>query len=251
MTKSENTKIIVAAHKPYKMPEDKIYLPLHVGAALHQSFDFQDDNTGDNISSKNPYYCELTGLYWAWKNLDCEYAGLVHYRRHFSVKKFIPHSEEKKFNCVLNSKELDKLLDKTDVILPKKRNYFIENIYDHYKHTLYVEPLDIAGEIIKEKYPEYYKAFENQKKTTKMHAFNMFIMKKSVLNKYCTWLFDILGEVEKRVDSSQYSDFHKRFYGRLSELLLDVWIYTNNIQFKEIKVIDMQHVNWIKKGFSF
>lgn len=33
------------------------------------------DNTGDNISLRNPNYCELTGLYWAWKNLKCDYIG--------------------------------------------------------------------------------------------------------------------------------------------------------------------------------
>ena len=76
-------------------------------------------------------------------------------------------------------------------------------------------------------------------------------MKKDLLNKYCEWLFDILFELEKKVDNSKYDAFHARFYGRVSELLLDVWISTNNLKYEEIKVIDMQNVNWLKKGTAF
>ena len=85
-------KILVASHKEYRMPDDSIYLPLHVGAEGKVDADGQPldlgwtkDNTGDNISRLNPGFCELTGLYWAWKNLKADYIGLVHYRRHFSA----------------------------------------------------------------------------------------------------------------------------------------------------------------------
>ena len=78
-------KVIVTTHKEYWMPTDELYVPLQVGAEGKEDLGFTPDNTGDNISAKNPYYCELTGLYWAWKNLDCEYLGLAHYRRHFTV----------------------------------------------------------------------------------------------------------------------------------------------------------------------
>ena len=57
--------------------------------------------------------------------------------------------------------------------------------------------------------------------------FNMFICNKDLMSKYCEWLFDILFELEKRVDASQYDSFHARFFGRVSELLLDVYINTN------------------------
>lgn len=244
-------KIIVASHKKYRMPNDKIYLPLHVGAEGKNDFGFEKDNSGENISSKNPFFCELTGLYWAWKNLNDDYIGLAHYRRHFTKKTFIPKSENKKFEIILNEEELKKELEKNDIILAKKRNYYIESIYSHYKHTMHIETLDKTGEIIKEKYPEYYKEFENLKHTTKMHAFNMFIMKKDKLNEYCEWLFDILFELENRIDSKNYSDFHARFFGRVSERLLDVWLKTKKYSYKEIKVMDMQNINWFNKIFSF
>ena len=135
--------------------------------------------------------------------------------------------------------------------MPKKRNYYIENLYDHYKHTMYVEPLDITGEIIAEKYPEYSKEFEKLKTRRSAHMFNMCIMKREILEEYCNWLFDILFELEKQIDESKYSDFHKRFYGRISELLLDVYINTNNIDYKEVSVIDIEGTNWLKKGSAF
>ena len=81
--------------------------------------------------------------------------------------------------------------------------------------------------------------------------FNMFIMKKEILDSYCEWLFDILFELEKRIDFTKYDIFHSRFFGRVSELLLDVWINTNNLKYEEVRVIDIEKVNWIKKGFSF
>ena len=78
--------VVVATHKPYAMPADPLYLPLHVGAEGKESIGFAGDNTGDHISAKNPQFCELTGLYWAWKNVDADYIGLAHYRRHFRGK---------------------------------------------------------------------------------------------------------------------------------------------------------------------
>ena len=247
----DTIKIIVATHKKYKMPEDKMYLPVQVGAENKERLGYQTDNDGENISSKNPYFCELTGLYWAWKNLDADYIGLSHYRRHFSVKKHIEKETDKKFESVLKEKELRDILRNTDVILPKKRNYYIENLYSHYEHTMYIEPLDETRKIIEEKYPEYLGEFDKLHKRTSAHMFNMFIMKKEILNDYCTWLFDILFELEKRIDVKQYDAFHARFFGRVSELLLDVWINKNNIKYQEVKVIDMENVNWVKKGFAF
>lgn len=248
----KNIKVIVATHKEYQMPEEKMYIPVQVGAEGKEKIEgYQPDNVGENISNKNPYFCELTGLYWAWKNMDSDYIGLVHYRRYFTESRKIPKNENLKFSILLNNEEIEKILESTDVILPKKRKYYIENLYDHYKHTMYIEPLDETRKIINEKYQGYLDEFDKLNIRTSAHMFNMFIMKKEILNDYCNWLFDILFELEKRVDVSQYDTFHARFFGRVSELLLDVWINKNNIQYKEVKVVDMQNVNWFKKGLSF
>ena len=110
-------KILVATHKKCELPTDYIYLPIQVGKALHPDLDLdiQPDNTGDNISVKNPYYSELTAIYWAWKNLDADYVGLAHYRRHFSTQK-----GKDKFDCILHAYECQQLCSQYDLILPKR-----------------------------------------------------------------------------------------------------------------------------------
>ena len=113
-----NIKILVATHKTYWMPEDEIYLPIQVGCAINSNdLGYARDDSGDNISSKNKNYCELTGLYWAWKNLDADYIGLAHYRRHFTLRK---------------GTNKQSLPIKSDVILHRKRYYYIENTYYQY-----------------------------------------------------------------------------------------------------------------------
>ena len=154
------TKIIIATHKKYGMPKDDIYLPLHVGREGKEDLGYTGDHTGDNISLKNPSFCELTGLYWAWKNLDADYVGLAHYRRHFTLKS---KSQQKKLglmDSVLTGEELAPLLKQYDILVPEKRNYYIETLYSHYEHTHYKEHLDITREIIAEMYPDYLADFD-------------------------------------------------------------------------------------------
>ena len=235
-------KIIVAAHKQYAMPQDSIYLPVQVGSACTDiSLGYQRDDDGENISSKNPNFCELTGIYWAWKNLKADYVGLVHYRRLFGKSK----------ENVMTRSDIETLLSTNEVVLPSKRNYYIETLYSHYAHTMHVEPLDITGEIIREKYPKYYPEFERLNKRTSAHMFNMFVMRRDKFDNYCEWLFDILFELETRVDTKDLDAFHARFFGRVSELLLDVWVNTNKIDYVEHPVFFTEKVNWFKKGFAF
>ena len=111
-------KILVATHKQYWMPEDKIYLPIHVGRVEKADLGYLGDDTGDNISAKNANYCELTGLYWAWKNLKCDYIGLCHYRRYFAHAVSGSDMEKKKL-AILQRTDYEKLLKQYDVIVTK------------------------------------------------------------------------------------------------------------------------------------
>lgn len=251
-------KIIIATHKKYQMPVDDIYLPLHVGAEGKNDVEGNDlgylkDNTGDNISKLNSSFCELTGLYWAWKNLDDDYIGLAHYRRHFSIKK-----SKDPFARVLTYKQLQPYLGKVKVFTPNKRKYYIENLYSHYEHTHYSNQLDETRKIIGEKYPEYLDNYDEIIKHTYGYMFNMMIMEREKLDNYCSWLFDILFDLSKRIDMQELSEFQGRFYGRISEIIFNVWldfqIKSGNLnlnEIKEIPCIHMEKINWRKKGTAF
>ena len=240
-------RIVIATHKPYWMPSDPMYLPVHVGAAGKDSIGYQRDDEGENISLKNANYCELTGLYWAWKNLDADYIGLVHYRRHFSTGKRSGNKEDR----VITGKALEDGLKEADILLPNPRNYRIETNYSQYAHAHHAADLAATRDILAEKYPEYLRNWDTSMKKTTGHRFNMFVMKKDKFDVYCSWLFDILFELENRLDLSAYNQYDRRVFGFVSERLLDVWIATNGFAYRDIPYIFMENQNWLVKGGNF
>lgn len=239
--------MIVATHKDYRMPKDELYLPVQAGRALHDALPYVGDDSGDNISAKNPYYCELTCLYWAWKNLEADAVGLCHYRRYFAGKR----RNKDLWERILTLAEAEALIQKAPLALPKKRNYWIETGYSQYVHAHHEEDLTETRAILEEVYPEYVAAFDATLKRTLGHRFNMFLMKRELLDKYCAWLFDVLGRLEERLDISGYSDYDKRVFGFVAERLLDVWVETNNISYTECAVLHMESQHWLKKGTAF
>lgn len=243
-------KILVATHKSYWMPEDDVYLPLHVGREGKQELGYVGDNTGDNISKKNANFCELTGLYWAWKNLQCDYIGLCHYRRYFcsgSYGKYV----DSKHKAIFHRKDYEALLKQYDVILPKKRNYYIETVRSQYEHAHNKRDLDECERIIAEKYPEYSEAFTTVMGRRKLHILNMFVMKKKLFDEYCTWLFNILFELEKRIDISNYNQYQARVFGFIAERLFNVWLEKQNLHIYDVGIVNLEQINWSKKLYSF
>ncbi|MDR0950063.1 MAG: DUF4422 domain-containing protein [Candidatus Ancillula sp.] len=273
----------MATHKDYRMPDVKIcgdmYLPIKLGAN-QDNFqpDWQGDNTGDNISDKNPYYCELTALYWGWKNLpsDIGIVGLAHYRRHFSVENPFGYSVEDRWENILTEKQLDRILngtsyqkfydDKTsqdeeiDLILPNRRHYWIESNESHYRNAHITKPLDLTREVLFKYFPAYIPSFEKIMRKRSAHMFNMFIARRPIFNEYCEWMFSVLFKLEEAVKKSnikidQLDKYESRFYGFISELLLDTWIdykeQTSKINTREIYHMYVEDLNWFKKIWNF
>ena len=222
-----DTRIYVCTHKKYNELSDPLYHTLHVGRAISDDLGYSGDNTEDNISEKNQSYCELTGIYFLWKNISCDIIGICHYRRFFMID-----------GAPVSSKAIESILcnNNYDIILPTCSTTPFFNNYEHYKNVHVIKDFDITKEVISEKYPDYIPAFVLMAGTNLASLGNMIITKKEIFDDYCKWLFDILFEVEKRTDLSNYDDFQKRIYGYLSERLLRVYIYMHPFNVFEIPV---------------
>ncbi len=260
--------IYIAFHKKHPfLTTDSVYKPLHVGKALSKKdLGFDGDNTGENISGKNRYYSELTGLYWIWKNTQSEFVGLSHYRRFFFAKKPTLAMRLKKcyeylglqgkkrvgvhYSSNINSKKLiltgtetQKLLKTYDAIIPVKRKLKY-SVYEQYNRKHIIGDLDKTKQIILSLFPDYENAFNQCMQQKEILHCNMFVLKRQLFEDYMNWLFPILFELEKQTDISRYSNYQKRLYGFISERLFDVWLIKNKpktislpvIYFKKLKV---------------
>ncbi len=220
----------------------------------------------DNISAKNGSYCELTAMYWAWKNIkklypNLEYIGLNHYRRFFSFDEKEPFScpiykplcELK--NYKINTKKLFAILEKGFDIVTHHPIVPYPIWISHSTFIIHGDFL-VLRQVIHDLYPEYDEAFYHIiVRGNKVSPLNMFIMNWKDFEAYCTWLFDILFEVEKRVDVSGYRGNQRRMFGYMSEIILSVWLYKNNIKTKELNVYrygdDVGKQNRIKLFLKF
>lgn len=255
MAEKTNITIAVATHKPYRMPSDSFYLPLHVGASIHPDIcaSMQGDNTGQNISGQNNFYSELTGMYWMWKNCNSSIKGLVHYRRYFRSLDSNRSRAKDRFDRIATEADILTSFEnpKCEILVPTARNYYIDSIGGHYRATLPGEQLDSCRDVLCRIEPSYVQAFDSVLASRKAHLFNMFVARDYVFDAYCTWLFPVLEELCQVLDPSSYDPFNARYPGRISEILLDAWMDVNSIAWKELPVVSPEPVDWVAKGKGF
>lgn len=266
-------KIFVAYHKDSVIIKNEVFEPIHVGKELaSKDLGLPGDNSGDNISSKNPIYCEMTAVYWAWKNVESDYVGLCHYRRIFTfatnpiykklgrmykyitskiINIFYPgnnflyteqirvHSLEEYISMSNQfSYRLQKELQAKDydVIVPKPIK--LSNICVYQFFEVGLEHMLLMDEIIKEINPDFYRYYKKSLGTNILFAANIFIMKSELFNDYCNTIFPILKEHERRtVDNGWCIDIIKekcysRRSGYFSEFLTNAYI---------LKLIEEKH----------
>lgn len=270
MTKLPEVKIFSFHYKPGdKNIGDDSYI--HVWAGKNQSTEESHligDDTGDNISSKNKYYSELTGMYWAWKNNSADIWGTCHYRRFFTTHQEPLSCRIKRFgyylvgigrkrhgliytsnydywkNKVICQEEVVQLFQSYDAVLPvsRKLKYTVE---EHYKRYHNADDLLVLREILSIHFPDYLESFDNILQQNRLYANNMFILRNQMFNELNNWLFKILHEFETKVYLRDYKGYQERIFGFLSERLITCWFMHHQIKVKELNLI---YFKKLKKG---
>ncbi len=189
-------------------------IPIQVGAAgTQERIAAVLDDSGDNISYKNSNYCELTALYWIWKNRlnggeneDGKYFGLFHYRRWLEV-------DDGDIRSIMEH-DIDVVLPFPTIHEPDIRRH----------HTRYVREADWAAMLraLEELEPEYYAAYERIFSQEYLYNYNILIAKADVFRGYCEWLFPILERVEE-LSVPKCSKRRDRYIGYLGENLLTLY----------------------------
>ncbi len=226
------TKIFVMTHKVFERPKDRMYVPLQVGHAGKETLDasyLRDDDGEDNISAWNFCFSELTGMYWVWKNFNgADNVGICHYRRY-------PVIRERQGERLLTERDCREILQKYDMIITEQLS-LQSNYYEGFAVDHNLRDLQATEDVVKEKYPLYYNCFEELVHNNKVYFGNICVMPKALYDNYCGWLFDILFEVQKRIDITGYDDYRKRVFGFLSEFLQMVWIRVNALRPYECRI---------------
>ncbi|WP_296012911.1 DUF4422 domain-containing protein [uncultured Treponema sp.] len=252
----DNCKILICCHKPCELPPnpDGLFLPIQVGAAISdvdlgmQRDDQVNGEPCDNISAKNKSYCELTALYWAWKNIkkiypNLEYIGLNHYRRYFSFDKkncfddavVLPENEVKKYE--LDKSKLEKILSKYDALMAKPRVYPYSLEVD-YSVCHVSDDIKTIGKLIHDNYSDYYSDFLSVITcNNKLSHYNMTVIGWNDFCKYCEWIFSVLNKAENIINIANYNATQSRIWGYLAERLFNVWIVHNNQNIKFLNII--------------
>lgn len=220
-----DTRMYIMTHKDFTKPEGDMYKVLQVGKEIGKELPYDGDNIGDNISEKNRNFCELTGIYWLWKNVSCDIIGICHYRRYFVWNEDF-----------IQKKEIESLLSKYDVITPYSGSSKYENNWQHYEHTHIKKDMEVCRNILEKLAPDYLHAFDYVMSSNLECLGNMVITRKITFDEYCSWMFPILFELEKNIDISGYDEYQARIFGFISERLFRVWLINNKYKVFEMEV---------------
>lgn len=233
-------RVYIITHKLFSIPEIDGYIPLLVGAINRPELKkkYLSDDTGDNLSLKNDSYCELTGLYWIWKNTTHEIVGLVHYRRYFAdvfgykfKSRYFVKNRRNAYK-ILTIEDLKRILDQYDLIVKESEvsRFSNEEVFRKHAHVGN-KNWDRLESLIRDYAPEYLDYFKIMARDYKHINCNMFVGKKIIIDKYCTWLFAILEKMDQINIYEEGQRYKNREMGYFAEILFGVWLLKNQITY--------------------
>lgn len=244
-------KLMVSCHQKTAVPTSPLLHPVQVGTALSgERFPgFFHDDEGENISSQNRSYCELTAQYWAWKNLRADYCGFFHYRRYLypdtGAKRpyRIEGTPTPELLDRLGYDRFSDLIGQYDLILPKGEDMHL-SVREHYASAPFHhrKDLELMETLVRERCPDYVPAMEKYLSRTECYFGNIFIAGWAVFEDYCGWLFPLLEEFDRRADTAGYGPQEQRVEGYLAERLLGVWATHH----RELRQLELPRVHFIE-----
>lgn len=268
----KDIKILVACHKPSVLPKSNILVPVQVGAGIASKRldNMYHDDEGDNISKKNPNYCELTAMYWGWKNVKADYYGLCHYRRFLcfhddgqslNVRNQIEAEAITEYNLkrfgLENDDEMRAIIEKHDIVcgmLQDVRKLYtprgnkataMEHWTAHHRALIMNDDLKKMLQILDEVSPNVGKEAKEYLSGHYFLGFNCFVMKKSLFDDMCQIVFSVLERLEQRVDMSHYNQQISRIYGFMAEIIISSYIsYIEKNKQYSVKHVPLVYFNY-------
>lgn len=250
------SRIYLAYHRPSPLIKADSFIPIQVGRALTEPLEgFIGDDISDNISEKNPSYCELTALYWIWKNdKSSGHKGLMHYRRVLDFGDTYPNGETEQFVGAVHLPDwmgtsedwLASNIETYDIILPRLHEMG-SSVKDNYAVAHQEKDFMLAREAVAKHFPKYLETFDRTAEMNLVRLGNIAVMRDEIFNRYCNWLFTILEQVEgANFDRSHYNGYQRRYIGFLAERLFTVFVEHERKTNPAIKLREVAILNFSK-----
>lgn len=211
-------------------------VPIEVGADKRNNFLYElHDNIGDNISSENEYYGELSGLYWIWKNCDIndyDIIGFAHYNKCLDI----------------SEKKAEKWLDDNPSGIITLQSSWIR---DHPRQNEVASWIQVISKFGNKYLNAFYELYDDEARSRgdSCRACNMFIAKGNVFKQYCEWLFSACREIRTSLgDNTSPEPNMKRYCAFFGERMLAVYIRANRMPVLEVNCrYQRWWLPWVRK----
>lgn len=192
--------------------------PIQAGAALSDKVITKlGDNTGINISEKNRMYCEMTAVYWVWKNTNHDWIGIEHYRRHLLVKP-------------------EMLRDDIDVIMPLPYICYPHEAAQFLRFTT-ERVLNALVKALEDLYPDEYKDYLRILYGKYQYTYNLICARRYVFDNYCRWFFEITEYMERTMGGDVPELIETRAFSYVAEVLTNLYFmhHQNDLRIRHVE----------------